>query len=102
MQAIPKVQTADRLMNQLQSNILGGLNPIIQNPLSSGSVLTSIPLKSGSNTVNTGLGRVLQGWIIVRLREDVTIWDLQDSNTNPDKTLILNSSGDATIDLYVF
>jgi hypothetical protein len=102
MQAIAKVQTDNREVNQLQSNILSYLNTIGQNALLSGVILANQSLKSGDNTINTKLNRKLQGWFIIRQRGPATLYDKQDSNQTPNSTLILNSSANVSVDIFVF
>jgi hypothetical protein len=102
IKAIGKVQTENREVNQLQSNILSQVNSLSQNAISNGVILPNVSLKSGSNDVNTKLGRKLVGWFIVRQRSSATIYDTQDSNKTPDRTLTLNASADVSVDIYVF
>lgn len=78
------------------------LNPLIESPLSQNIVLKNVKLTTGTNVINTLLGRKLQGWVITRLRGPANIYDNQDNNTSPALTLILISSADVTIDLMVF
>lgn len=78
------------------------LNPLLGNPSLQSLVLTSIPLASGSNAINHGLGRKLQGWKIVRQRASATIYDTQDSNAQPTLTLLLTASAPVVVDLEVF
>lgn len=100
--AIPRVQTDNREVNQLQSNIISALNPVLSNQMLNGRVITEVELSVGDNTINHGLGQTLQGWSIVRKRASADIYDKQDSNPNPALTLILYSSVATKIDLYVF
>lgn len=100
--AITKLQTDNTQINQIQNNIVNALNPVLKNPLLSGAILKQINLKMGSNSVNHGLGQTLSGWFIIRQRAGVNVYDGQDSNPNPDKTLILNSSSNVSVDLFVF
>ena len=57
---------------------------------------------NGVTYVKHGLGRAPQGYIVVRRRADVTVFDDQDGNNNPDKTLKLNTAGAVVADLWVF
>lgn len=102
MAAIAKVQTNDRNINQLQQNIITSINPLIKNPLNSGQILQNVKLAIGMNVIPTGLNRKLQGWFVVRLRALSDIYDQQDNNSNPGVTLLLNSSAQVVVDLYVF
>jgi hypothetical protein len=102
MAVIPFVQTTDRNINQLQTNIISALQPLLLGGILDGTVLTNVSLVSGSNAVPHGLNRKLQGWIIVRQRAAATVYDTQDNNPNPTSTLLLTSSAGVVVDLYVF
>lgn len=78
------------------------LNPLLANHLFGGNLLTNITLKAGNNTINHGLGEVLQGYFVVLNSAASTFYDNQRTNQRPDLTLILNSSGPTTISIYVF
>lgn len=102
LKAIARVQTDNREVNQLQSNIISSLMPLLQNPIVDGRVITNVSLDVGSNTINHGLNRNLTGWFIIRKRSTSDIYDDQDNNKNPGQTLVLISSVKVSIDLYVF
>jgi hypothetical protein len=102
VQAIAKVQTTNREVNQLQSNILTYLNTLGQNAINSGVILKDQSLKSGTNTISTKLERPLQGWFIVRQRSAASIYDNQDNNKDNSRTLILISNADVSVDIFVF
>lgn len=87
---------------KMQTTWAGQIDPVLNNPLNQGLLLKNISLKSGDNTVNTTLGRQLQGWYIVRQRGPASVYDKQDSNQMPNLTLVLNSSANVVIDLAVF
>lgn len=78
------------------------LNVLLKNPSLKSSILKSVSLASGSNTINHQLGRALTGWRIVRQRASATIYDTQDSNSYPDLTLLLTASGAVVVDIEVF
>jgi hypothetical protein len=99
---IPRVQTEDRVINQLQDNVISTVNPLVSNPLLSGTLLQSVSLASGANTVNHLLGRNLIGWFVTRRNNASTIYDTQNTNPLPSKTLTLTTSGAVTVDLFVF
>jgi hypothetical protein len=99
---LARVQTDSREINQIQSNIATILNPIQANPMSSGIIVDGIVLASGSNVIQHTLGRILQGYIVILKSANVTIYDSQSTNATPNLTLVLVSSGAATISLYLF
>lgn len=102
MKSIALVQTQDRNVNQLQQNLKQALDPLLQNPLLNGYVISDIELDTGDNTISHGLNRPLQGWIQVLADAGVTLYDKQSDNTTPSSTLVINSSGAAIVSLYVF
>ena len=103
LKAIARVQTENREVNQLQSNIISSLQPLLTNPITAGRVITNVTLSAGSvTTINHGLNRTLTGWFVIRKRATADIYDKQDDNSNPAQTLLLYSSAEVKIDLYVF
>lgn len=102
MASFPRVQTTDRLVNQLQSNIANTLNPIASNLIVDGIVLMQVSLATGGNTINHLLGRKLIGWFLTRQRQLATVYDTQDSNPTPQLNLLLTASAPVIVDIYVF
>lgn len=97
--SIARVQTEDRNINQLQQNIITAVQPILNNPLTNGIFLKDITLSSGDNSIDTKLSRDLQGYIITNMTSAyANIYKISSDN----RTLVLNSSGSTTVDLYVF
>lgn len=99
---LPIFSTQDKDVALLQTSWAKEINPVLGNPISSGSVLTHLVLASGDNVINHKLGRKLQGWIVVGNTAAVSFYDKQAANSMPQKTLVLNASGAVTINLYVF
>lgn len=100
--ALAQVQSNDLKLEQMQAATRTATQSQRSNPINGGTILTEVALKSGDNTISHKLSQRLQGWFIVRLRSSATIYDKQDSNKNQDKTLVLNSSADVTVDIFVF
>ena len=85
---------------QLSTKWAAILNVLLNNPQLNRSVLKSQKLVTGVNSLNHGLGRNLQGWNISRMRGvSAAIYDLQDTNTMPDLTLVLNCSTPVVVDI---
>lgn len=108
MISIPKVQSQDRIINQLQENIINGVLQL-QNqvngqelPFNGGKILANVSLLVGPNTIDHGLGRVLIGWYLVRQRAQADVWDSQDGNKSGNQTLILNASAPVSVDVFCF
>lgn len=99
--SLPKFKSEDQSFSLLQTAWATQLDPVINNPLNNGNFLKNIILSS-SAIINHGLGRTLQGWEITRLRGNATVYDIQDTNTQPTKTLLLIASSGVSCDLFVF
>lgn len=99
---LPIFQTEDQSLSLMQTKWAAEINPLLNLPLSSSLVLSNIVLTSGKNTINHTLGRKLVGWFICRQRGAASVYDLQDLNQLPDKTLVLMASSGVSVDLTVF
>lgn len=100
--ALPIFQSSSRELLLLQTGWASQIDPVLQLPLNSGVLLKSVVLASGPNTINHTLGRKLQGWILTRVRSSATVYDTQDTNSQPTLTLQLTASAGVTVDLFVF
>ena len=96
------IQTNDRLLQQIQTNVKTVLDPIANNLITQGHILSNVQLINGTNIIPTGLDRKLLGWIITRLNGTASIYDSQNSNLTPTQNLILVSSANVIVDIYVF
>lgn len=111
IQGIAQQRVGDRNLNLAQERILRAINDVTRNPVIngviatqtvSGAQTTEFDLESGDNTINHGLNRELIGYLIIGKSAAVDIYDKQATNTQKNRTLILNSSGAVTVKLYVF
>lgn len=101
MAQLPIFQSDSQPLNLMQTRWAAVLNALLSNPLLNGRLIKGISLTTGANSINHTLGRTPQGYIIVGMREAYEeIYDA--GSTMPQLTLVLNSSGDCEIDLYVF
>jgi hypothetical protein len=78
------------------------LNPLLANPLVSGRLMKHVSLLAGDNSISHGLGRNLQGYLVVLQGAASTIYDKQATNQMPQLTLVLNASAPVIVSLYVF
>lgn len=89
-------------LNQMANTWATQLDPIIANPMTNPTILKSIKLATGTNSINHLLSRNLQGWTISRIRASATIYDTQDTNPMPSLTLQLVASAPVVVDLVVW
>jgi hypothetical protein len=100
---LKKVGTQDKDLQKVQQNVENTIEPIIRKEIVDGVLLKKVCLEPGvSNEVKHSLGRKPLGWIVVRKRADARIWDVQDFNNNPSKTLSIACSHSVTVDLWIF
>lgn len=103
LKAFQHVNTEDQQLERVQQNIAAAVNPVIQASIIDGRLIKDVSLTTAqANLIEHKLGRALKGWFITRLRAGVTIWDEQDSNELPSRTLDLRSSADVVVDVWVF
>lgn len=79
--------------------LASSLNPILANPINQCHILTNIVLASGSTTFNHGLGKLMQGWIIVDRNSAASIYRSAPLNA---LNLTLTSSAPVTVNIAVF
>lgn len=102
MATLPQFQTADNSMSLMQNTWATILQPFLNNPSLKSIILPQVQLAVGSNTINHRLQRKIQGWRIIRLRGQASIYDTQDGNTSPTLTLLLTSDAAVSVDLECF
>lgn len=79
------------------------IEPFLDRPANNSNILKNIDIQIGVNIINHKLGRKLQGWQVTRMRNAFAqLYDEQDTNAFPNRTLILFSSAVTNIDLEVF
>jgi hypothetical protein len=103
LKSFKKIQSEDKDLNKVQSNIEQLIEPFLNSEITDGVLIKNISLDSSiTNQVNHKLGRKPLGWIVVRQRANSIIWDSQDTNTKANRTLELSCSANVTIDLWIF
>ncbi len=75
------------------------LNPIVQNPLNSVTILKNIKLETGTNIINHGLGQTPSGWFPIDPQSSATVYRSAPLNS---KTLTLTASAPITLSIGVF
>ena len=95
-----KVQSQDRVLNQIQNNIQDALTPLFNNPvIGAGGNIVTQTLAVGSNTVNHGLGRIQQGWVPV---DQNAVANFYRTGSFGPSSMIIVSSAIVTASFYCF
>lgn len=101
--AVPMLQSPDRIVNQIQSNLINAINDLRMNVLVGGNLLKDISLIVGGNVIPHGLARPLTGWSIGRMKSVFSqLYDTQDTGADPSTYLYLNSSAAVVVNIYVY
>jgi len=101
MEPWKRVVTDDPILEAIQDNITPLMRVVEHNPINKGVLLKRQNI-DGDTSIRHGLDRPPLGWIIVRRRSDVSVYDKQDENSHTSNSLLLSSSNPVTIDLWVF
>lgn len=97
------VKLEDTTLALLLSRWKSLIDPAIDSLTATPILLPQISLTSGFNQIDHKLARPLIGWLVVRMRSNfIQVYDMQDANPLPDKTLWLHANGSAVVDLLVF
>jgi hypothetical protein len=102
LKALRQFNAKDVEVDRLYQNIAKFASQFTNRPILDGVVIKDITLISGDTTVNHGLGRTIQGWIVIDKSAAGDIYAAPAKQTSTTKTLILTSSAPLTASLYVF
>lgn len=83
----------------MQNRWKSELDPLLENPMSSVSILKNVLLAIGNNVINHRLGKKQQGWFLTDVNGVSSIYRSAAFN---DLTLTLNSSAVVTVSIGVF
>lgn len=98
---LPSFNTDDRILSMLQSQWASQIDPVIGLPLVKGTTLKNVKLVTGDNTINHLLQRPIQGYLVTNMQGAFS-QIFSKPSAMPDLTMILNSSANTTVTLYVF
>lgn len=86
---------------RVQDNVNSAFIPLQSAQIINGQVLKGILLTTGQdNPVSHKLGRELVGYIVIKKNANADVWD--STSATPTLTVVLQTSANCTVDLYVF
>jgi len=100
--------TEDKDLKRVQDNAAVCFDNIIDHPFINGAVLTNVALVANKyggaydNPIAHGLGKALSGWIITEINKSARIWQSATINQTPELYLLLNTTLDCTVNIFVF
>lgn len=98
-----KIQTAEFQLQKIQDNVELALKEIEIKPFMNGVMISNVRLLAGQdNIVNHGLKIVPIGWAILRKNATGDVWDSATVNPRPELSLILKSSVNLTVSIWIF
>lgn len=96
-----RVRCKDDDLRQVQDAVGFVFQDIMSRQVIDGQIISNVTA-SAAFSVDHKLNRKPNGYLVISKDTNVNIWDSQASNPIPSSTLELNSSGAATISLWVF
>lgn len=103
MRSFKPINAKDPDTQQLTRNLIEFFGPLSQNILlNDNNLLKNVSLQVGENTVYHGLGKS-PNFHFIRARGGVLAMfaDNQDNNIQPEKTLIIKTNANVTVDILV-
>ena len=97
--ALPLQKTDLLPLSLMQTTWKSQLDPVLANPVTSVQILKNVSLISGTTVVNTGLGRMQQGWFVTDINGAATVYRSAPFNS---LTLTLVSSAAVIVNIGVF
>ena len=99
----PEEELTAKHINTVQDNLSIALGQLLGKDILDLKLLKNVKLIEGTNYISHGLGRILNGWYVVRAHDSNPIlFDMQDTNDSPQLILVLSSELTTTVDLIVF
>jgi len=98
--AFRQINTNDRELKLIQSNIDSAINSVIRAQILDGVLLESVALVTGANKIEHKLDRKYVGYIVVRNNSTATVYD--SSSIETDVYVTLTASAPTTVSLWVF
>lgn len=102
IKSFKKINTSLRELDKVQSNISDYVQPLTNNPMLDGLILTEVDVSTSSTIVNHGLGRDIRGWFIVNKDSNINVWAVSSEQSFPGTQLVLTASGTGIVSIYVF
>lgn len=99
MANLPIFQDENKNLMLLQTKWKQSIQPMLDNTLSQGLLLSNIDLIVGENVINHLLSRKQQGWILTDIDTVANIYKFGSFN---DKTLTLTSDTPCRVGIWVF
>ncbi len=101
--AFRKVRTKNDDVQLLQDAVAVVLQDVRSRTLLDGRLVSGVVLAAGVvNVVDHFLERAPQGYVVVKSSAAASVYDTQDGNVTPKRSLHLWTSADVTVSLWVF
>lgn len=100
LKPVTQLQHPEPLINRIQSVIVTALNQVLIIPFLDGQIITSVFIPAGVPTaVSHRLQRPVANWFVTKIDANTVIWE--SPSTDPNNTIVLNSSANVTINVWV-
>ena len=101
---LKKYNTTDYELSKVQDNVADAFTPLFAQPWVNGTLVKTTLKANADTSINTGLGLVAQGWLVLSVDKPCEIWLSNNTNSSPTKTLLLanNAPHDVAVTLWIF
>jgi hypothetical protein len=95
-----KIYSTDSLLTRVQDAVAASLDSLLRLPILNSQIVSAQLTTSGVD-VSHGLGREIQGWIVVRKSATADVYEVASDN-NGKRTLKLASSAPVSVSILFF
>lgn len=99
--AFRAIRTALGDVQRLQDALSKVFNAIQTKQILDGRLIENVAIVTGTaKEIDHGLQKPVRGWIVIDKNAQATVWST--ASDLPNRTLILNTSADVTVSLWIF
>lgn len=96
-----KIRTGSTDLERIQTAFETTARSIIESKILDGNLIEDVVVKAvGGANVSHKLDKPYTGWIVVKQNANANVWETRPTNNRT--SILLNSSADVTISLWVF
>ncbi len=99
-----KINTSSYELGQVQNNVADALQSLSAAPYANGSLVKCTLTAQNDTRVNHGLGREVQGWLVLSVNKPCEIWLSNNANSTPTTSILManNAPSDAAVTFWFF
>ena len=96
------LHSGNATLDRVQDSIQTSLQPLLELPFASGSLIKDQVLGTSDTYVDHKLGITPEGWLIIKQNADTSIYESATVNHAPSKNIILKAGASVTVTIFFF